>query len=541
MKKGIWILLVLLFIVTVLKGQSVKENISGQVSYVSTQNIYVKFKSTAGINAGDTLFSQAAGILVPKLIVKSLSSTSCVCSAISPGGFSVSDLLIARAVPSIKKEEKETDKDVVKEITLTVPVSDSSIVKGAKAGLTQKIRGSISLNSYTDLSNTVAKNSQRFRYTLSLDAGNIANSKFSFETYLSFKHKNGDWQAVKDNVFNALKIYSLAIRYDLNKTTQISLGRRINPRMSNIGAMDGVQFEKTLNKFIFGAVAGSRPDYITYGLDPKLLQFGAFAAYNNKSSAGFTETSLAFMQQMNNSKTDRRFIYLQHSNTLIKNVYFFSSLEADLFQGSTDTLNPTASKNSFSLTGLYASLSFRPVSALSFSGSYDARKNVIYYETYKTFVDRLLENEIRQGFRLQSSLRLTRDLNLGVQAGYRFLKSDPHPSRNLNAYLSYSQIPGVGITATLSATLLESAYLNGNIFSLNLSRDLLKGKVQTGLGYRYVDYAMPENSLNLLQHIGEANLSWQMFDKMSLSVSYEGTFEKKDRYDRVYFQIRKRF
>lgn len=531
----------LLILAAALKGQALKESISGQVSYVSTQNIYVKFKSTAGVTAGDTLFSQTGGKLVPSLIVKSLSSTSCVCSAISPRSFSVSELLIARVSPVIKKEEKEVKESTVKEITQPVPVSESSPVKAVNEGLKQKIRGSISLNSYSDFSNTVANNSQRFRYTLSLDAANIANSKVSFDTYLSFKHKTGDWQSVKDNVFNALKIYSLAVRYDLNKTTQISLGRRINPRISSIGAMDGLQFEKTLNKLAFGAVAGSRPDYITYGLDPKLFQFGAFAAYNNKSASGFSETSLAFMQQMNNSKTDRRFLYLQHSNTLVKNLYFFGTLEADLFQGSTDSLNPGSTTNNFSLTGLYASLSFRPISALSFSGSYDARKNVIYYETYKTFVDRLLENEIRQGFRLQSNIRITEDINFGVQAGYRFLKSDPHPSRNVNGYLSYNQLPGSGITATLSATLLESAFLTGKIFSLNLMRDFFKGKIHTGVGYRYVDYTMPESTMTLLQNIGEANLSWQIFDKMSLSISYEGTFEKKDRYDRIYFQIRKRF
>ena len=110
------------------------------------------------------------------------------------------------------------------------------------------------MNSYSDISNTSADNSQRFRYTLSLDARNIANSKFSFESYLSFKHKAGDWGEVKNNVFNALKIYDLAIRYDLNKTTQISLGRRINPRISSIGAIDGLQFEKSIKQICTGSI-----------------------------------------------------------------------------------------------------------------------------------------------------------------------------------------------------------------------------------------------------------------------------------------------
>ncbi len=540
MKKSIGVILLLLICLK-LTAQSGRVNISGQVSFISTQNIYVKFKSTVGITPGDTLFAQDNGQMEPALTVKSLSSTSCVCLAISGKSFTIAQLLIARVDPVSKNEEKKGNEPSVKEITIPVIVADSSSTKLETTDFKQKIRGSISLNSYTDNSNTGSTNSQRFRYTLSFDASNISDSKFSFETYLSFKHKTGDWQSVKDNVFNALKIFSLAMRYDLNKTTQIRLGRSINRRISSVGAIDGLQFEKTINNFTFGAVAGSRPDFTNYGFNPKLFQFGAFASYNNKTVSGFSETSLAFMQQMNNSRTDRRFLYLQHSNTLVKNLYFFGTLEADLFQGSTATLNTAVSRTSFNLTGLYASLSFRPVRALSLSGSYDARKNVIYYETYKTFVDRILENELRQGFRLQSNYRIFRDLLFGLQAGYRFLKSDPRPSRNLYGFLTYNQVPAIGVSATISATLLESGYINGNIYSLNILRDFLKGKVQTGVGYRYVDYTLPENSGNLMQNIGEASLSWQILDKLSFSISYEGTFEKDYRYDRIYFQIRKRF
>jgi len=530
--------LLFFFIFNIMPGQQVRENVSGQVSFVSTQNIYVKFKSTSGISAGDTLFVERGGNPVPALLVKNLSSTSCVCAPLLQTTLSVADLVIAMVVPPAKET---TPVAVVQVIPLSEEDKDSTKIKPAVNGLKQNVRGSISLNSYSDFSNTIADNSQRFRYTLSLNAGNIANSKFSFETYLSFKHKAGEWQDVQDNVFNALKVYSLALRYDLNKTTQFRLGRTINPRISSIGAMDGLQFEKTFNRFSFGALAGFRPDYMTYGFDFSLFQYGAFAAYNTKSTIGFSETSLAFMQQTNNSKTDRRFLYFQHSNSLVKNLNLFTTLEADLYELITDSLGKETPQSTFSLTGLYISLSYRPGRNLSISGSYDARKNVMYYESYKTYVDRILENELRQGFRLQASYRITRDLTFGFQSGYRYLKSDPHPSKNIYGYLTYSQIPALNITATLSGTMLESAFLTGNIYSMNLSRDFFKGNLQTSAGYRYVDYYLPENYLDLTQNIVEASLSWQVINKLSFSVSYEGTIEAKDQYNRVYIQLRKRF
>ncbi len=49
----------------------------------------------------------------------------------------------------------------------------------------------------------------------------------------------------------------------------------------------------------------------------------------------------------------------------------------------------------------------------------------------------------------------------------------------------------------------------------------------------------PEEAL--IQHVGEANLSWMVYRNLSLSVYYEGTFEKEVPYHRLYINISKRF
>lgn len=539
MKKQ-FIILLLLFLFPVLMGQKGYDILPGQVSFLSSQNIYVKFKSTSGISAGDTLFMSSGNKLIPALIVDNLSSTSCVCRSVADVTFIAANLVFAKvSQTNVRKAEPVSDIPAKEVKPIFVP--DTSTVSKAKKEYTENIRGSISAYSYSDVSNTAGDNSQRFRYTLSLDAKNISDSRFSFENYISFRHKAGDWGEVKSNIFNALKIYSLAVKYDLNKSTNLSLGRSINPSISSIGAMDGLQFQKTFDKISAGVLAGTRPDYTDYGFNTKLLQFGAWVAYKTQKEERYTESSLAFMQQMNNGQTDRRFIYLQHSNSIIKNVSFFGTLEVDLYELQTDVLNNEIPKSTFNPTGIYLSLRYRASKDFSLSGSYDARKNIIYYETYKTFLDRILETEMRQGFRLQANYRFTKDISFGVQSGYRYLKSDPQPSKNIYGYLTYNQIPGVKLTATVSATYLESAYMNGKIFGGRLSKDLFNEKIQAGAGYRYVDYALPENKLNILQNIAEADISWQIYDKLSFSVSYEGTFEKTDHYNRFYLQLRKRF
>ncbi len=197
---------------------------------------------------------------------------------------------------------------------------DSVNLSSDKNKFRQQIRGSLSLVSYSDMSNTVSDNSQRFRYTLSIDASNIGNSKFSAESYISFRHKSGEWDEVKSDLFNALKIYTLAARYEINPTTKLIIGRRINPKLSSIGAVDGLQFEKRLHGFSFGILAGFRPDYIDYGFNSNLFQYGAYISYKTAASGSQSESSLAFMQQTNDFKTDRRFLYFQHSNTFFRNL-----------------------------------------------------------------------------------------------------------------------------------------------------------------------------------------------------------------------------
>lgn len=544
MKKHLLIIFLAILFVD-LKGQADNEIISGQVSFVSAKSVYVKFKSTEGISAGDTLFMNSNGKLLPALTVDNLSSLSCVCTVIHPVRPVVADFITAR----IKKVEKAAETAVAAATTpatTAVPVQekrrDSAPVKSKEGELKQRISGNVSVNSYSDFSNTPADYSQRFRYSLSLNARNIADSKFSFESYVSFRHKLGEWDVVKNDIFSALKIYNLALIYDLNKSTKITLGRKINLRLSNIGAVDGLQVEKSFGGFAVGAIAGTRPDYSNYGFNKDLLQFGGYLGFNTKNQGSFSETSVAFMQQMNTSNIDRRFLYFQHSNSLIKNLYFMGTFEVDLYQLKVDTANNSeTATNGFDPTGMYLSLRYKFSNKLSISGSYDARKNVIYYETYKTFIDRMLETEMRQGFRLQASYRFTRDLTFGLQTGYRFLKSDPRPSKNIYGYLTYNNIPGANITLTLSGTYTESSYMNGQTYGANASHDFFNNKLQASIGYHYVDYKMPESALTEIQHIGEINFYWQLPAKVALGINYEGTFEQQYKYHRVYLQLRKRF
>src|SRR5512133_3839669 len=76
---------------TALKGQNMPEPMEGTVSFVTSQNVYVKFTQTQTIQNGDTLFIKQGTSLIPVLVVKEHSSMSVVGEPISSRPLVVND------------------------------------------------------------------------------------------------------------------------------------------------------------------------------------------------------------------------------------------------------------------------------------------------------------------------------------------------------------------------------------------------------------------------------------------------------------------
>lgn len=535
--------LLLFFLGFNLRGQTLSKAKEGIVSFVTSQNIYVKFESTSTISVGDTLFIIQDTRRIPVLIVKDMSSISCVCTPISTRTLSAADKISTR--PKIIQPAKSTEIVVNSVIQpVIVKVDTGSVKKELPKELKQNISGRISVSSYSDYSN-VSDFSQRMRYTFSLNARNISDSKLSAEAYISFAHKINQWSEIKNDIFNGLKIYSLSANYAFNTKNNIWIGRKINPMLSNAGAIDGVQYETKFKSFTIGAFAGTRPDYMNYSFNAKLLQYGGYFGhdYVNKNG-GSAQTSVAFVEQKNNGNIDRRFTYLQHSNSLLTNLYFFGSVEFELYnkQRSISNLDTTYTQNNVpTLSNLYVSLRYKVIKQLSLSLSYSNRQNIIYYETYKSFIDQLLFASTMQGYTFQVNFRPGKQISIGANAGYRFSKTDPKPSKNLYSYITYSNVPWINASATLSATLMQTSYINGSIYSLGLSRDIIPGILYGGVSYRYVDYKFVNSETPLKQNMAEMDLTWRIMKKLSFSLNYEGTFEKGRNYDRIYVNLTQRF
>ena len=530
----------LLFLGLSLKGQTVFEALEGTVSFVTTQNVYVKFHSTKDISAGDTLFILKESNKIPVLIVKDLSSISCVCTRISKNQFVAGDkVLMQRKVVEPRKSNNTVIVPLIAPVVATVDTV--TVKKEVPKELKRNISGRISVSAYSNFSSE-SDLSQRMQYALSLNARNIGDSRLSGDAYISFSHKINEWDVVKANIYNGLKIYSLSLNYAFNKKNTIWVGRKINNRISNVGAIDGLQYETKFKSLTAGIIAGTRPDYMDYSFNSMLLQYGGYLSHDLATAKGNMQSTMAIVEQTNNGNTDRRFAYFQHSNSLLPSLYFFGSVEFDLFNKVLNTQDSTYTQdNKPNLSNVYVSLRYKVFKKLSLSLSYSTRQNIIYYETYKTIIDQLLAMASTQGYMFLANYRPTKNLAIGANAGYRFSKLDPRPSKNLYSYVTYSNVPWLNATATVSATLLETSYLSGSIYSIGLSRDLIPGKLYGGLDYRHVNYKFVNSETPLVQNMAEMSMTWRIMKKLSCSLNYEGTFEKAKNYDRIYVNLTQRF
>jgi hypothetical protein len=506
----------------------------GIVTYISSQNIYVNFGNTAGILIGDTLFAMKSNSYNPVGKVKYLSSKSVageLIGNITPGINEELFVFVQRLEdPQLKDEEdnlaqKSTRNDTLEIIPEHRPVQDNNI------------RGKISVQSYTGFNNYSSRSDlQRWRYTLSLNGENVNGSDFSFSNYIIFTYKTREWQKVKNDLFYGLKIYDLAIKYEPGLNDEIWFGRKLNKRLANIGSVDGLQYEKRFSDFYGGIIAGSKPDYSDLGFNLKLFQYGGFIGRIDSGSAGYMDNTISFIQQTNNSNTDRRFLYYQHSNNLFSNTNLFFSSEIDLYKKERGE-----AKSDFSLTSLFLSARYSPERWVSLNLSYDARKNVIYYESFKNFTDSVIENETRQGVRFGIGLRPFKNIFLGFNTGYRYRPGDIKPSININGYCSFSNMPVILSSSNFSYTYLTGSYLEGNIWDISLYKDLPLNNTVLSVTYRRSVYTYSITGSNSIQDNFLLDVSTRLLEKIFFSISWDATFEKQMTLGRILLNVTTRF
>ncbi|HMN48153.1 MAG TPA: hypothetical protein PKD67_03370 [Ignavibacteriaceae bacterium] len=511
----------------------------GKVGYTSSQFIYVLFNNTNGVNEGDTIFTKVKNKFNPALIVKFISSSSAACEKINNEEFK-KDLPIFAKIENHQETVSQTeDTLMLKSSANVITVDETKNITTSKKVIehNNEFSGRYSVQSYTGFSNLDRSSDYlRWRHSLLLGIRNIAGSSLSFSTYSMLAYRVSEWTSVSSNLGKAFKVYEMNLNYQFDESTNLWVGRYLNRKISNLSVVDGAQFEKSFSFLTFGLVAGSRPNFIDFGINTKLFEYGIYFNRADSIGSGLMENTLSFFEQTNDFKTDRRFVYFQHNNNFLYHTSLFASAEVDLYK-----VQNGLHKNDLSLTSLYLSARYTPINEISFNLSYDARKNVIYYETFKSLADSVLENETRQGFRARTVIRPWNNIYLSFQYGYRYSKSDAKPSSNYGGSIAFNTIPFIEASTTFDFNRLKSNYVDGYIYSVNLDKYFTDISSDFSIGFRKTEYSFFNNSSKLDEKAILLNFSTSVFRLFSFSISYEGVFESVRTFNRVLIDLTTRF
>ena len=504
------------------EGQSVK---TGKVSFVTSKNVYVKFTSTKGLSVGDTLFRQNSKKPIPCLVVNRLSSSSSVCTPLPGMSFKKGDAIDSKVIPEKKVEGEVVEKKSNKKDTTPLAGKKTSKKISLLNNRSQNLRGRITVASYSNIREQKSP-SNRMVYRLSFNGSHLGNTNISVTSNLNYREIYDARYERSGRETKMLRVYNLAATYTSDSSFSVTLGRKVNYKASSLGVIDGLQGEKLLGHYYVGGMLGFRPNYQNYGLNTDLLEYGAYVGHLTQGNKIYSQTTLGLLEQRFLGQIDRRYAYFQHSSNWHRKLNVFSSFELDLFK----KINGEK-KSDFRLTNIFVSSRYRFSRRFSLGASYDSRLRVIYYETFKSDIERLLEDEARQGFRLRVNVRPLKLLNIGGSIGKRFQRSGQNKSNNINGFASYSRLPFVGGRCSLTYNRNESNYLRSNIFGVRYSRSYIQGKLGTEMYYRMVRYEYLTSELAPKINYFGTSLRYRLNRTLAFSILGEYVPDKiSDRY-----------
>jgi hypothetical protein len=528
------VLILLLFVFTAFSAiaQDSQNTMDGTVTFITSNNVYVKFSNTEKITIGATLFFQN----IPCLKVTEKSSTSVICTLINDCQIEKNTTLKysydKTTEPEIEAITEVIDDNVDESIPAEVQPTNTNYPK-EKPIYTERVRGRISAASYNNISN-LRENRNRLQTRFSLTADHIDGGKFSIESFLAYRNNISvpDNYRGRTSIFN---VYNLNGTYDATESLSINIGRRINPKASTFGAIDGLQLEKYFGNFYVGAVGGFRPDFFDYSFNSDLLQYGGYAGIETSTKDFYSTTTLGAMEQTNNGATDRRYVFFQHNSTIASNLNLFSSAELDIFNPS-DSISSGGSR----LTNLFISARYRFSRAVNVMVSYDSRKQIIYYETFQSEIERLLDDDLaRQGLRIRVNARPAKIVWIGASYSNRSQSDDQNASDNIYGYATLTKIPKLGGRLNVSYNINDTRYLNSKILSVRHNRELVENKLDGNIYFRMADYKFDNQNAAYKQNYYGVGLGWRIADTWQLNFSGEYSTINDENNMRFYTQINK--
>jgi hypothetical protein len=497
----------LIFFTTLILSQEAKK-IVGIVSFISSQYAYIKFPDTDLIDIGDTLYffinNKSAGIVEFK-------------SSISVAAKPLAEINVNDSIYALSKIENRISESNRQKLSTSLIKIDSD--EKFERNLSSKQKNyhlRMSIQSFNDLSEI--KSNSRYKYIFNLDYDKFIIDKIKLNSYFTLNYNN-KIRSTSDKLRDLLKIYQLSLELNLDVNQKFKFGRSFNDYLFSIGSIDGVQYHLQIGKFTLGVIAGSRPDNEDYWFNSSLIQVGTFINRIDTINKSIIDNTISIIEQTNKFNTDRRLIYLQHRNDLIPFTRFFLSSEIDFYLFNKGKFSKTTNISSF-----YGNLNFKPMRQLALNLSYDSRRNVYYLSDFKNYIDSLLENELRQGFKISTIIRPVDFLYVTMSYSSRNKIGDVRTSKSYGGSIGFNNLPYINLDISSGVNFYNNIFFNGYNFNISLLKNL-SSDLMIMTNYKQYQIKFNNSQNQSIDKFIELSLIINFLTNLNLSINFEKAIE----------------
>lgn len=382
----------------------------GVVTYISVENVYVRFDNTQNLQIGDTLYEVRTK--KPVLVLQKKSSTSTINSRINEKTIALGDSFyaISKIIAAPIKRDTQINHKIQK-----IRFNDSLKTSNVKPKIAENKWIWHGYSSISTRYNQTFNSEANRAYTQQFGRFNVRGVKkdsvrsTGLNISGNYQHFYSQFQRTEAPKWGRVYLNQAEFSMSVSPSLDLKIGRGFQNGLSSIGALDALKLGLNIHKVRFEGVCGFSPDYKTQLFSTEVPVLGVSAKYQNHQFPIKWDVNFGWMNQFRGGNVDRNLVLLQTS-AFNQNSYAFLLLENDITQG----------LNKARVQSTYLSVQHKLNSKWNTFASYDTRTPWIFWQTYDQLtIDDLIEREAQRGFRLRVNYKQSRNVNWGIQSTLR--------------------------------------------------------------------------------------------------------------------------
>lgn len=385
------------------------EQTKAEITYVSSEAIYINVGTNHGLVIGDSLAVVRSGDTLIWLRITNISSKS---AATAPTSADHSIKAGDNVVFQVSDNVEDTDSVIsVKEV--------KSLTKQHDESTENKLRGTVTLEQMIHRDQT---GSGRHWYQpgvgirLRLDNIGGRGIKFSMRHRTRLYHRSRTVRAgqASDDWTHRLSEFSFVSDHDRSIW---GVGRIAVPQVRGMGYIDGAFLVRPISeRWQAGIAIGASPRYTDSGFDFDRRKAGLFVAYEvGQYDSRLLNLSAALSSEYRGNTISRDFVYLQSIFSSARKLYLYQSAEFDINR----SWRYTTTGHRFKLTNYFGSARVKVTKNLNVRLSYDTRSAIRYFDS-REIADSLFDDRSRYGLRGSVEWSASDLVRISIDGGVRF-------------------------------------------------------------------------------------------------------------------------